>query len=132
MEDLRHHRLLIIALNSLLLILGISCSQNQHYKSSVYVNVYGDFKKQATLKFDNDIIYNKKGDSNQIFNLDAIRGPFYIDKDKIKISFSIDGKDTSFIYSLKKVNYIGVGYSIRRHEFQFYLSDSTHFFMPKI
>jgi len=125
-------RQLIITINSLLLILCISCSQKQLGKNVVYVNVYRDLKKSATLKFDDDVIYDKKGNANPNFDLDVIRGPFHFDKDKIKIHFSIDGKDTSFIYPLKKVNYISVGYSNRRHEFQFSLQDSTQFFMPRI
>lgn len=101
MGDPRHHQLLIM-LNSLFLIFCISCNQKQHCKNVIYANVYGDFKKRATLKFDDNIIYDKKSDLNHSLNLDATRGPFYFDKDKIKIYFSIDGDDTSFIYPLKK------------------------------
>ena len=129
---MRPHPLLRIVLNSLLLIFCISCSQNQPYKNSVYVNLYGNFKKQATLKFDGNIVYEKRVKSNQSWDLDATRGPFHFDKDEISVYFSIDGKDTSFTYPLKKVNYISVGYSNRRHEFQLSLSDSTQFYMPRI
>jgi hypothetical protein len=128
MKDLQYYSLLIM----LIYLLLISCSPKQHYKSSVYINVYGDFKEQVILKLDKDIVLSKRISPAKWVSLDAIRGPIHYSKDKIKIYFSIDGKDTSFIYPLKSVNYISVGYSNRRHEFQFTLPDSANFFMPRI
>lgn len=129
---MRPHNFKRIIFIIVLSFFGFSCEQNQHYKNAVYIDLYGDFKKQATLKIDGNIIYDKKNYRNKKIDLDEIRGPVYFDKEKIKIDFAIDGKDTSFYYTLKKINYVSVGYSNYRHEFQFMLSDSAQFFMPRI
>jgi hypothetical protein len=129
MEDLQH-RLKIILLSSLILFVYSSCSQKQRYKNSVYIDVYGDFKQRVIVKIDDDIIFDKKVDTHH--TLDVIRGPLLLDKEKVKIFFSIDNKDTSVIFNLKKNNYLYIGHSDLRHEFQFYPSDSIKFFHSRI
>lgn len=129
MED-RLHRLKIMLLSSMFLIICSSCSQEKHYKNSVYVDIYGDYKERAIVKFDDDVIFDKKVNSHH--SLDVIRGPFILNKGEIRIYFSIDNKDTSLVFSLKKNNYLYIGHSDFRHEFQFYPTDSIKFFHSRI
>jgi len=111
------------------LFIFCSCSQRNQYKNRVYIDIYGNYKDRATVKFDNDVIFDKKVNSRRF--LDVIRGPIVLNKAEIKIYFSIDSKDTSLIFSLKKNNYLFIGHSDIRHEFQFYPTDSIKFFHSK-
>ena len=120
----------IMLLSSMFLIICSSCRQEKNYKNSVYIDIYGDYKKRALVKFDDDVIFDQSVNSHH--SLDVIRGPLILNKTEIKIYFSIDNKDTSLIFSLKKNNYLFIGHSDLKNEFQFYPSDSIKFFHSRI
>lgn len=128
MEGQQH--LLKALLGSVFLIIFNSCSHKQGERNSIYITIYGKIHDRMTVKFDRDIIYDKRIKTNHL--LEVTRGPFIINKDKVIIYYNIDNKDTSVTFSLKKSNYVTIGYSEIRHEFQFAISDSTQFFNSRI
>lgn len=93
MEDPR--RLLRKILNSISFVIMISCRNNSASILHVYINIYGKFYNHMSLKFDNRVIYENRVLKHNL--TEEIIGPFEIYRDSIKVNFSIDNRDTSFM-----------------------------------
>ncbi|GAA3968828.1 hypothetical protein GCM10022210_17110 [Mucilaginibacter dorajii] len=108
-----------------------ACTPKQQYSNSVYINIYGKYvnKERVVVKIDDDVIYNEISNTRQFS--EVTQGPLTLNKRQIKIYFAVNGKDTSLVFPLKKQNYLNIGYSDIKHQFQFYSLDSTHFFNSK-
>ncbi len=128
MEDLKNLQRIVIS--SLLLIMLTTCGHKNGHSNSVYIDIYGRCKEQITVKLDDDIIFDKKMKAEKL--LEVTRGPLILKKEKVKIYYRIDDKDTSFTFVLKQNNYLSIGYSEFRKEFQFGIRDSLHFFKSRI
>jgi hypothetical protein len=122
-------RFLRTCLSSILMIL-VSCGHKENYNNAIYINIYGKCKQQIIVKLDKKTIYDKRINATHL--IEVTRGPFTLNEKDVKIHYQIDDKDTSFIFQLKNKNYVSIGYSDIRNEFQFMISDSLHFFNSRI
>jgi len=118
-------RLLKTLLSSLIVIV-IGCTGKKNHESTMYINIYGKSKQRITVQLNKKTVYDKRDSMTRL--IEVTRGPFVLNEKDVQIHYQIDNKDTTITFPLKNKNYVSIGYSDIRKEFQFTTADSLHFF----
>jgi hypothetical protein len=120
-EALKNKNIFVV----LIILFFLSCINKKDDQSTVNINIYGGYKNRESIRLliDGSVVFNQ-----------IIERPYFESrriiyktskKNKIKIFFSVAGKDTSFNLEIKKMSYLKLALSRANHLFLVNTVDSV-------